>query len=161
MDNTATTLRVGDDAQDRQYRSVLSFNTAGLPDNAVIVSAKLQLKRSSIVGTNPFTTHNLLVVDIRKPYFGTQATLQLSDFQAAASLNAAGSVGSTPVSGYYIANLKSTAFQYINLTGWTQLRLRFQKDDNDDLGADYLAFFSSDYSVAASRPTLIIEYIIP
>jgi putative hemolysin len=62
---TATTGRVGDDASDRQYRSILSFDTSGLPDDAVITGVTLRIKRQSITGTNPFDTHGLLKVDMR------------------------------------------------------------------------------------------------
>jgi hypothetical protein len=57
--------------------------------------------------------------------------------------------------------IRTTSFPNINLTGTTQFRLRFQKDDNDDLGADYMKFFSGNYATASARPTLIIEYTVP
>jgi len=38
------TLRLGDDASDRQYRSILSFDTASLPENAVVLDATLLLR---------------------------------------------------------------------------------------------------------------------
>ena len=50
---------------------------------------------------------------------------------------------------------------HINLTGTTQFRLYFTKDDNDDNGADYMKFFSGNYATATARPTLIIEYYVP
>jgi hypothetical protein len=40
--------------------------------------------------------------------------------------------------------LSSTTRYNINKTGTTQFRLRFQKDDNDDLAADYLKFYSGN-----------------
>jgi len=46
------------------------------------------------------------------------------------------------------------------LDGITQIRLRFQKDDNDDAGADYLKIYSGD-APAVSRPQLIVEYYVP
>ncbi|MGZ9234419.1 MAG: right-handed parallel beta-helix repeat-containing protein, partial [Anaerolineales bacterium] len=57
LDKNATTLNVGDDQRDRQYRGILSFDTSSLPDNAIIVSAELKVKRQSVVGTDPFGTH--------------------------------------------------------------------------------------------------------
>ena len=49
MNAAATTFILGDDAGNRQYRAILSFNTASLPDAAVIQSAVLKhpAKRSS------------------------------------------------------------------------------------------------------------------
>ncbi len=44
--STAGTLRVGYDASNRQYRSILSFNTSALPDDAVIQSVTLKYPQS-------------------------------------------------------------------------------------------------------------------
>jgi hypothetical protein len=57
----------------------------------------------------------------------------------------------------YLAILPATSFQFINKAGTTQFRLRFALDDNDDLGADYMAFFSGN-SILSERPELEVEY---
>ena len=158
---TAATFRVGDNGLDRQYRSLLSFNTSTLPDNAVITSVVLKIKKQGLVGTNPFTTHQGLLADIRKPYFGTALGLAASDFQALASISSVGTFGTTPSAGWYSVTLNSTARPYINKTGTTQFRLRFKLDDNDDLGADYVMFFSGNWSTVADRPLLVVQYYIP
>ena len=158
---TATTFRVGDNGLDRQYRSILSFNTSSLPENAVITSVVIKIKKQGVAGTNPFSTHQGLKVDIRKPYFGTTLALVASDFQAAASKMAVGTVGSTPASGWYSVNLNSTAYAYVNKTGTTQFRLRFLLDDNDDMGDDYVMFYSGDWSIVGDRPLLMVQYYIP
>lgn len=154
-------IRVGDDAKDRQFRSILSFNTASLPSNAVIVSATLKLKQKSIHGTNPFTTHGKLLLDIRRPFFGHYPALERVDFQAHASLARAGVVSTTPTNGYYSARLSNAALAYVNKNGLTQLRLRFELDDNDDQNADYLAFYSGNAGTVAFRPVLEIRYSLP
>jgi hypothetical protein len=100
-------------------------------------------------------------VDIRKPFFGATLGLVASDFQAAAGVSAASTFGGTPVSNWYSAVLNAAGRANINKTGTTQFRLRFYKDDNDDGNADYMKFFSGNYTGVASRPTLIIEYYIP
>jgi hypothetical protein len=161
MNATATTFVLGDNAQDKQYRAILSFGTSGLPDDAVITKVTLKIKKQGLVGTDPFTTHNNILVDIRKGAFGGSNALQLADFQAAASKNAAGSIKNTPSSGWYSLTFNSSAFTYINLTGVTQFRLRFALDDNNDHGADYLKFFSGNYSNVSLRPLLVIEYYLP
>jgi len=163
MNATSNLLYVGDDAQNNQYRSFLSFNTDGLPDAAVVTSVKLRIKVQGFIGGNMFTptkTLGSLLMDIRQPYFGTNANLVVADFQSAPSRNAVGVVGNIPSTGWRTVTLKNTAYPYINLTGTTQFRLRFQKDDNDDLGNDYLKIFSGD-APAASRPQLIVEYYVP
>jgi hypothetical protein len=160
LNSTATSLRVGDNASDRQFRSILSFGTGSLPDNAVIISVQLNLKFISSVGTNPFTTHGNLLVDLRKGVFSGSSALQLSDFQASANKPAGMTVGATPVSGWHSGTLSSLNFGVINLTGATQMRLRFQKDDNDDRSADYVSFYSGA-ATTTDRPQLVITYYIP
>jgi VCBS repeat-containing protein len=162
LSRTSLKLLVGDDNLNRQYRSILSFNTDAMPNKAVILSVTLKLKRTVGAGTNPFATHGKLLVDIRKSKFGSTASLELGDFEAAAGITSAAVVSPTPNSeGYYIAHLRPAAFAQVNVMGWTQLRLRFFKDDNDDHGADYVAFFSGNAANAAYRPILEIVYYIP
>jgi len=158
LDATANLLYVGDDAQDRQYRSLLSFNTSTLPDGATVKKVQLKLKVQGFVGQNMFTpvkTLGNLVMDIRQPYFGNNVNLVIADFQSLAGANGVGALSNIPATGWYTVNLKSTD---INLTGHTQFRLRFQKDDNDNASADYLKIFSGD-APEANRPQLIVEYI--
>ena len=161
MNSAATVFHLGDDASDRQYRSILSFGTSGLPDNAVITKVTLKIRKQGLVGTDPFTTHGNIRVDMRKGAFGGSNALQLLDFQAAVSMNAAGTIKNTPSSGWYSVTFNSSAFTYINLTGVTQFRLRFSIDDNNDNGADYLKFYSGNYSSVSLHPLLVIEYYVP
>ncbi len=164
--SNANTFRIGDNAQDRQYRALLSFPTASLPDNAVITQVILTMQVETVVGTNPFTTLRNVWVDIRKGAFGSFGpfsigALQISDFQAPASLYTAGMMLNNPVGGWYWVALDAKAYPFINLTGVTQLRLGFQSDDDDDLRDDYLSFFSGDYSVVSARPQLTVKYYLP
>jgi hypothetical protein len=55
----------------------------------------------------------------------------------------------------------SGIFSYINKTGITQFRLRFQTGDDNDNVADYLVFYSGDTTTVSYRPQLIVEYYIP
>jgi len=160
MNSRSKVFYVGDDAYNRQYRAILSFNTADIPDTAVITKVILKVKKAGLVGTNPFKTHKGLRADIRKGKFGTSPKLQLSDFQAKASKNLVGRFSSKPVSKWYTANLGSASYTRINKTGLTQFRLRFYKDDNNDYGADYFKFYSGNAGSSA-RPQLIVEYYIP
>jgi hypothetical protein len=156
----ATSFFLGDDDHDRQYRAILSFNTAGLPDNAVITKVTLKINKQNVIGNDPFKTHGNLLVDIRKGAFSGKAALQLTDFQALASKNKIGAIPNKPRSNWYAKTWKSGIFTYINNTGVTQFRLRFTKDDNDDRGNDYVKFFSGN-AAAAYRPKLIVEYYVP
>jgi hypothetical protein len=164
--STEQTFKLGDDGKDRQFRAILHFPTHYLPDNAVVTKLVLMLKAYGVAGTDPFATHGNISIDIRYGPFGSFGpfgikALQDMDFQAPASGNAVGIIQNNQVGGWYWAMLDSSAFPYINLTGTTQLRLAFQLDDNDDLGADYLVFFSGDYIEQRDRPHLLIEYSVP
>jgi hypothetical protein len=159
----STTLVLGDDKQDRQYRAILDFPTDSLPDNAVVTKIILMIKGEGVAGTNPFVTHQNILVDIRSGSFGNLGPfayrgLQNMDFQSPSSRDGVGVIQNNPFFGWYWTWLDSSAFQYINLYGITQFRLRFQVDDNDDRGNDYLRFFSGDTSNLADRPQLVIEY---
>ncbi len=159
LNKTAATFNVGDDVKDKQYRSILSFNTATLPDNAVIISAQFNIKRQASVGTDPFTTHGNLLLEIRNGAFSNNTAVALNDFAAAPS-------GSTPetltnlASSWVTVQLSISDLAFINKVGVTQFRLRFELDDNDDLSADYLKFYSGE-AAAANQPQLIVTYVLP
>jgi len=160
LNRIATTLRVGDDALNRQYRSILHFNTAALPDNAVITAVKLQVKRASYTGTYAFNTHGSLYVDMRRGAFSGNNALQTADWQTPASKWAAGKIPKTSTSNWHTLTLTAANFKYINKTGVTQFRLRFGKQDNGDNGEDYVNFYSGNAGTA-NRPKLIITYYVP
>jgi hypothetical protein len=157
---TTSTFDVGDDKANKQYVGFLHFDTSGLPDNAVITSVALKVYRQGATGTDPFTTHGALLADIQKSYFGSTAGLVVGDFQAAAGLSSAASFNSTPVASWYSASLNSNGYAHVNLTGPTQFRLRFTRDDDNDRKADSVKFYSGEGTVAY-RPQLIVQYYIP
>ena len=162
LDYASTTFRLGDESGNRQYRGILSFNTLAIPDTAVVPRIILKIQRQSITGSNPFVSHGSLLADIRKGPLGGNAALQLADFSATANLNAAGAFASSPMAGnWYQVILKPGASPYVNKAGLTQFRLRFQLDDNNDGGADYVSFASGNFGTLASRPWLYVEYYIP
>jgi len=161
MDSTATTFQLGDDASNRQYRAILSFDTRSLPPNAVIQSVQLRIKKSgAAVGTNPFTILGKLLVDIHAGKFGSAYALQLGDFQAASSADKVAYFDTTsgPVNGWYSTNLNAAAFGFITGGDKTQLRLRFTKSDNGDHGADFIKFLSGN--AASGKPQLVISYTL-
>ena len=165
MDASDNIFRLGDEKGNKQYRAILSFNTAGLPDNAVVTKATLKIKVSgALVGNNnPFAWGQGLKSDVCKGSFGGNA-LQLSDFNFFNATNCkllAGTFGNTPTAGWYSVNIVNAAWNKINKTGLTQFRLRFAKDDNDDGAADYWRFFSGNHTTASFKPTFLIEYYVP
>jgi hypothetical protein len=166
MNYTVKAIRIGDDAARRQYRSILSFKTDDLPDNAVITSVKLKLKQGSITppGADPINLLQGILVDIRKGYFEAQPTLQLMDFQATPH-KTAGPFKPVLTGGWYTISLNSTTFAYINKRatngGLTQFRLRFKLDDNNDTIANILSIASGNDAIPTNQPVLIIGYYVP
>lgn len=164
LSSGSTTLRLGDNASRKQYRSVLSFSTgSGLPDGAVITGVTLRVRRNGVTGGgDPIAKFKGFAVDVKRGYFGTRTTLQTSDFQAS------GSRSFSPVTpaltdGWYSIELPG-AGAYVNKRstggGLTQVRLRFKTDDNNNRTANYLRAYSGDVSTA-SRPQLVITYYVP
>ena len=156
---TSTSFYLGDNAQNRQFRSILDFSTAPLPDNAIIIDATLKIRRLSTTGADPFASQGNILVDINNGTLDARA-LQSSDFQIAASLDSAGTILNSPVDNWYSATLGPSALPYINKAGITQFRLRFQESTDYNLQANTIKFYSGD-AATNNRPTLQIDYYLP
>jgi uncharacterized delta-60 repeat protein len=159
VDRNAVTFNVGDDQKNRQYRGILSFNTSSLPDNALVISARLEIKKQAVRGTDPMLTFGDLLLDMRNGTFGDNLALQAGDFAAPASLGSLPDRFSSFTESWYTADLSDTNLAFINKIGMTQFRVRFSLDDNDDREADYIKFFSGN-STEDNRPQLIITYTL-
>jgi carboxypeptidase T len=158
--STTSALRIGDNNQDRQYKTVVSFDTSSIPDGATIVSVTLRLLRGSVTGTNPFTTHGTCWVDVQNGTgFSGSTTLQNGDFQAAATAVHAATLSNAASNGIWsTASLNAAGIAALNKTGTTQLRVAFNLDDNDDTGNDYLGYYSGENTTAGNRPQLVVTY---
>ncbi len=162
----AGTFNLGDNAANKQYRDILSFNTGpSLPDTAHITKATLKLRKQGISGGgNPFSIFQGMYIDMRKGFFGSSAALQIGDFQAVAQKTGLGPFSPVPSGGVYTITLPSTAYPYINRLatngGLTQLRLRFKLDDNNNAIANYINFYSG-IATSPYRPMLVIQYHLP
>jgi sugar lactone lactonase YvrE len=161
LDATGGTLNLGDGRGDKQYRAILSFDTSALPDDAMLTKVTLKIHKMSVIGTNPFTILGGLKVDLRKPFFGTSVGLLAGDFEAAAGKPNAATFRSTAVSNWYTAVIGLAGYPYINLTGKTQMRLRFMTGDDDDFTADTLVIHSGNAATSSYRPKLTINYLVP
>ena len=156
-DNTTSSLRVGDFSDDTQYRALVSFDTSSIPDTATITSATLRLKRGVLSGTSPFSTHGTCTVDISSA-FGGATTFAGSDFQAAASSSGVASMSNPTTNGTFSTGaLNAAGLAAVNKTGKTQFKVYFTLDDNDDLGSDYLGFYSGE-AASGNKPELVIVY---
>jgi len=162
IDATATTtsaLRLGDDNKDKQYKSVVSFDTSAIPDGATILSATLRLRRGTLSGTSPFSTHGTCWADVQTGGFSGSTALQTGDFQATATVAQAASLTNAASNGTWsTGSLNAAGLAALNKTGTTQLRVYFNLDDNDDNGNDYIGYYSGDNSTAANRPQLVVTY---
>ena len=159
LNNTNNIFALGDDAGNRQYRAILSFGTSGLPDNATIQSAVLKIKQYDVFGENPFTALTDLRVDIITGAFSNNLALETADFNATASDWPIAIFNETPVNSWYSTSINSIGRNDINRVGPTQFRLRFYDANNNNNTADFMRFFSGDYTT--DRPQLIITYMLP
>jgi len=164
IDSSATTMLIGDNASKKQFLSILSFNSGPLlPDNAIIVSARLRVQFQGTVGSvNPLTLFKGFMVDIKKGFFGTTKSLQSMDFESIPGITV-GPLTPALTGGWYNLDLtrgKNFINKLLNNAGLTQIRLRFQLDDNNDAIANYLSLFCGNAPLT-SRPQLVIEYYIP
>lgn len=158
-DSTTSALRAGDAKKDKQYKSILSFDTAAIPDTATIQTVKVRLRRGTVVGTNPFTTHGSLNVDVRNGGFNGNVALELADFQAAATATAVCTLPNAAANGDFTeCTFNAAGIAAINKTGKTQVRIAFTLDDNDNNRDDYVGFYSGNDATAANHPQLVVTY---
>jgi choice-of-anchor B domain-containing protein len=156
---TSTALRVGDNKSDEQYKTVVSFDTSAIPDGATITSVTLRLRRGTVSGTNPFSTHGASLVDVKTGSFSGLAALQPGDFEAAATTVGAASLTNAPSNGAWSEGaLNAAGLAAMNKTGATQFRIYFSIDDNDDGHDDYVGYYSGETGKAADRPQLVVTY---
>ncbi|HIJ67028.1 MAG TPA: hypothetical protein HPP51_01920 [Planctomycetes bacterium] len=162
-DPTTSALRLGDYYTfNESYRTVLSFDTSFIPDDARVISATLELTRTSVNNLNPFDWAGDCLIDITSPYFGSDPNLTPEDWGAPA---AAVAVASFPEDPGAFMPMVSTKFDIdgrmnINKFGKTQLRVYFTTPTNGDYTSDYISFYSGDWDLEENvRPKLTIRYI--
>jgi hypothetical protein len=148
---------VGDNNLDEQRKGILSFDTKAIPDAVNVLFVRLKVKRKSLTGTDPFTTHGQLLVDVKNGTFGA-AALEVGDFESSASASAVCSLPDPLANGDWAECLfNATGIANLNKTGRTQVRLRFATGDNDDAGYDTMNFYGGE-AAEADRPQLIVTY---
>jgi hypothetical protein len=156
--DTTTNLIGGDDAANKQYRSITSFDTSSLPDGAVIYSGLFKLRKEAIVG-DPFSDHGPFRIDTCKGFFGATEQVALDDFSSR-PWNCGGTIPGYDVNGnvWYDVVLGTIERSRVNLLGLTQFRIGFGSDDDNDEIADTISFYSGDATTASYRPALVVEY---
>ncbi len=161
LDAAGTTILVGRGLQGRLYSASLSFNTAGLPDGAVVTSVKLKVRSAGVAGRDPLNNQQNLTVDICRP--PTLKTGRTQAVNARVSVNCNESVGifdKNPNSGWYTVDFLPAALQSINLTGSTQFRLRMSEPPSQGATRAYIKFYSGE-AADPNSPTLMVKYSLP
>jgi len=155
-------LRLGDEAQNQQYRSIVSFNLVRLSNSAVIVGGSLNVRDQGVVGQlDPFNIFGNILADMKTGFFGRSPALEDVDFHAAATQNNVGPFKRNGNGGWYRMVLFPDTFNAFDLVGdRTQFRLRFATQDNNDSAANYERFYSGS-SITTNNPTLTIWYYVP
>ncbi|MEL7422571.1 MAG: T9SS type A sorting domain-containing protein [Bacteroidota bacterium] len=139
-------IRMGDDGgfftgTSNEWRGILSFNTASLPDNAMVTGAVLYLTRSGAGdGSNPYTLNDRSPkLDIKSGSFGNPA-VELSDGTAPADGTDVGCFHGTVLNDNDITriDIDPNYLSLINNQGLTQFRLYFDVADWSD---NYINYF--------------------
>ena len=150
-------IRVGDiggsisDGVSNDYRGIISFNTASIPDDATVDGISFYMMRSG-ANDNPFNHNDRNpVLDIKSGHFGTSAALEVVDGTDVADAVDIGCFhGKADQNKYAIRiDVDNSALQHINLTGQTQFRFYF---DLADWSTEYINFYDGD-GVAARLPS--------
>ena len=160
---SGTNLLVGNDLQDRHYSAVLSFNTSGLPDGAVVSSMKLRVRSAGVVGSNPMNNRHGLAADICTPTPVKTGKGPGVELRAAANCNDnVGIFDRTPNSGWYAVDFLPSAYPSINLKGTTQFHLRMGDAPKPDASRAYIKFYSGEVDPRGSNsPILLVKYSLP
>ena len=160
IDNAINTsgLRVGDDGWEfpftsptNDYRSILSFNTSDIPDDATVTGASLYMIRSG-ADDNPFEKGDRSpVLDIKSGHFGSNAALELADgTDAADASDIACFHGLVEEDKFTVrADITGSAVDFINKTGTTQFRFSFNVAD---WSTEYVNFYDGGGVAAAVSP---------
>ncbi|MES2355554.1 MAG: hypothetical protein V4568_14385 [Pseudomonadota bacterium] len=145
--SSANTAAIGRGMDGLDNRTILSFDTSALPNDALITRAYLTVRYSSSYGDPWRGGNNSLRINIKKGTFGTAAT-QTSDWSAVATVNNVATIPSFSSGIKISGNFSDVGKSAINTTGKTQLRLQF----------DALASAAYLFIKEGTATTLHVEY---
>lgn len=132
------------------YRTILSFDTSSLPDDAIITDVSLKIYRKSSTGNI-----SSLKGDIKTGVFGTSSALEQIDYQTSPSISAAFQMSVPSLdNGYTTIQLPSSLLGYMNRNGKTQFRLL--SSGSADFLSDVVEIYGGDNPAYA--PTLTVSY---
>jgi hypothetical protein len=150
----------GDFEQDNPgvgYRQFFSFSLADIPEGAEILSSLLELYQTNAYGS-PFSDLGSVVVD----HVDYGATLDGTDYDMPALTPGIGTLSDNATEEY--KTLDVTAYVQTDCAAsrdYSQYRVRFSLQDNDDDGArDSVSFTDAEDSCCntGNLPRLVVEY---
>ncbi len=118
-------LALGRGSDGKFNRSILSFDTSAIPDNAEILQAYLTVTLNSTSGdpwANP--SGNTLVIDVKQGCFGS-CNMETGDWSAAADVTDAARLLKWSSGDQSSTNFSAAGLAALNKTGTTQLKLLF------------------------------------
>jgi len=141
------------------YRSAVYFNTAGIPDNAVVTSSTLDLRGYDDDSATDF----YIVVRSGGPTYPHLPPV-VGDYYY---LNYAGNggqfwTGGFSTTSYNSINLNATGMSWINLTGWTKFMLHSSKDISGTTPTGYEIVYCRTFEYGTGYyPKLNVTYYVP
>lgn len=159
ISNRSAVLNIGDDRADRQYKTILSFDSTALPADAVVIGMRLQVRSYSTTGA-PFANGlGALQIELKDGFFYNTWRLERQDFEANADYLRVSDLAAAPGNGEWLSFYLDDLPEIQNNAGYLQLRLAFEVGDNDNYRDDYWSIYGG-YS-GSSAPVLIVEYYVP
>ncbi len=124
---TLSTLGIGRGADTKKNHAILSFDTSSIPDTATVTKAYLTIDLNSDY-SDPWASPsgNRLIIDIKEGCFNGSCTVEAADWDATADASDVAQVNKWTTGTTNSTNFNASGLAEINLTGDTQLRLKFE-----------------------------------
>ncbi len=156
-----STLQIGEgDRNNRQIKGFLSFDTSDLPEDAIIISARLMLHRNNIIG-QPEKLGQIHIDIAPQNGFNNNWELEGEDFSDFANDTNVATIRNLLSGEWLEVGLSESGIQALNLNGRTQFRLYFTLPNDNDGEEDRISFHSGDTEDSSVHPQLIIDYELP
>lgn len=148
----STELAIGAGWDGRISRSIISFDTSGLPQTANITQAWLQVRYFAGWG-NPWDGRDLKI-DVKTGKFGSASTCEKSDWDEEATATGVATIAPFSFGCKDSSSFNEEGRNAINASGRTQMRLYF--DHDADMGFHKYLFLTKGDDIK-----LIVEYTDP
>lgn len=127
-------VKVGKGKDNTSYKGIFSFNTASIPDNAIIEHASIFITRKGVDGSNPLKRifPNNALLEINEGYLNNPQ-VEAMDYDTEMSFSDAGCfVGQAYKNDFSTRiDLTTSALQFINTSGITQFRISYDCNTNE------------------------------